>query len=206
VKNQVKFVPICSFRGTNLTDVAEEVDGSADSRRQREELEKYLPWWRGRESLVEALNELQVPARSVEQPLRFCALNSYRIPGIGYVITGIVLAGSIQNSTLIKLAPVPYSPYNHSGITSVGTVEMATTSVREAVAGDHVGLWVRELTFSNPPRGYIAGEAYNHQPLFAFRIVTKLIVLDSPLQKGKKIGPGYQPILYSHCADVPASG
>ncbi len=108
---------------------------------------KLLPWYDG-PTVLEALDQLEAPKAPVELPLRFCVQDVYRFD------ERRIIAGRIETGTLKVGDNVVFSPANKSSV--VATIERwnATTAVKEAIAGDSIGITLREQIFVE--RGYVA--------------------------------------------------
>ncbi|CAE7892808.1 unnamed protein product, partial [Symbiodinium sp. KB8] len=108
----IQFVPISGWSGDNMLEASPNT-----------------PWYKG-QPLIEILDDLRVPKRPLDKPLRLPLQDVYKIGGIGTVPVGRVETGSIKGGMVVNFAPGP------KGI-EVKSVEMHHAPVEQAVPGDN---------------------------------------------------------------------
>lgn len=84
---EIPFIPISGLQGDNIIEHSNN-----------------LPWYKG-PTLLEALDQLKVPKRPTEKPLRIPILNVFKIGGIGTVVQGRVETGVLLPNTKVTIAP-----------------------------------------------------------------------------------------------------
>jgi len=173
----VTFVPVSGWTGENLL---ERSTGDKD----------VMPWYKG-PALVEALDNLQMPKRPVDKPLRVPIQDVYKIGGIGTVPVGRVETGVLRKDSTVQIAPVGI-------VTSVTSVEAHHVQLPEATPGMNVGFNIRGVSVNDIKRGYVASDPKNDPALQAEDFTAQVIVLNHPGQ----ICAGYAPVLDCHTAHV----
>jgi len=170
---KVPFVPLSGWTGDNLMEKCDK-----------------MPWWKG-PTLIEALDSIEEPKRSIEKPLRIPIQDIYKIGGIGTVPVGRVETGILKPNQVVTFAP--------SGVSAeVKTIEMHHQILEQAIPGDNIGFNVRGLSVKDIKRGYVAGDSKNDPPLETESFVAQIIVLQHPGQ----IHAGYTPVLDCHTSHV----
>jgi len=171
-KNPIHFIPISGFQGENM------VERSAK-----------MPWYKG-PFLLEALDQMRVPKRPVDKPLRLPLQDVYKIGGIGTVPVGRVETGVIKPGQTLCFGPV-------DKITECKSVEMHHESMPQAVPGDNVGFNIKNVSVKELRRGYVASDAKNSPACETTSFLAQLIVMNH-----KNITAGYAPVLDCHTAHV----
>ncbi|XP_076031794.1 elongation factor 1-alpha-like [Oratosquilla oratoria] len=181
----VPILPISGFHGDNMLEKSEK-----------------MSWWKKMtverksgsysvETLFEALDNIDPPARPHDRPLRLPLQDVYKIGGIGTVPVGRVETGIIKPSMVVTFAP--------SGLTTeVKSVEMHHESLAEALPGDNVGFNVKNVAVKDLKRGYVASNSKEDPAKEAQDFQAQVIVLNHPGQ----INAGYQPVLDCHTAHI----
>jgi len=185
----VPFVPISGWNGDNMLEKSDK-----------------MPWYNGwnitrkvdkkeesasGDTLLDALNAIQPPARPTGRPLRLPLQDVYKIGGIGTVPVGRVETGVIKPGMVVTFAPVNLS-------TEVKSVEMHHEALLEAEPGDNVGFNIKNVSVKEIKRGYVASNS-KVQPATACKDFTaQVIVLNHPGQ----ICNGYSPVLDCHTAHI----
>ncbi|CAB9498438.1 Elongation factor 1-alpha (Fragment) [Seminavis robusta] len=169
----IPFIPISGWEGDNMVEKSNN-----------------MPWYHG-PTLLEALNNVTPPKRSIEKPLRIPIQDVYKIGGIGTVPVGRVETGVVRPGIKAMFAPV--------GLTAeIQSVEMHHEQLPEAFPGDNVGFNVNKLAVRDLRRGYVASDA-NNQPASAVKsFEAQVIVMNHP----GKIYNGYCPVVDCHTAHV----
>src|SRR2546427_11820479 len=130
-----------------------------------------MSWYKG-PTIVAALNNLEVPAKPLDKPLRLPIQDVYSITGIG-----IVPVGRIETGVLKPNMKVHFQPADKVG--EVKTIEMHHEAILEAVPGDNVGFNVRGLDKKDLRRGDVAGPVDN-PPTVAKSFTAQIVVLNHP--------------------------
>jgi len=172
VETQVVFVPISAFKDDNINKASPN-----------------MPWFKG-PTLLQALDNLTVPSKPTDKPLRLPVQDVYTITGIGTVPVGRVETGKLKVGDKIV-----FMPGGKSG--EVKSIEMHHESVQEAEPGDNVGFNVRGIDKNDIRRGEVAGPAA-HPPTVVESFTAKIQVLNHP----SVITAGYTPVFHLHTAQV----
>jgi len=173
VEEKVKFVPISGWVGDNM------IESSTN-----------MNWYKG-PTLLGALDELEIPVRPTEKPLRLPLQDVYKIGGIGTVPVGRVETGVLKPGDVVTFAP--------AGVTTeVKSVEMHHESIPEAVPGDNVGFNVKNLSVKDIRRAFVTSNSKNDPAKEAEDFNAQVIVMNHPGQ----ISNGYTPVLDCHTAHI----
>jgi elongation factor 1-alpha len=172
VDTQVVFVPISAFKDDNINKASPN-----------------MPWFKG-PTLLQALDNLVVPAKPTDKPLRLPIQDVYTITGIGTVPVGRVETGKLKVGDKII-----FMPGGKAG--EVKSIEMHHESVTEALPGDNVGFNVRGIDKNDIHRGEVVGPASN-PPTVVESFIAKIQVLNHP----SVITAGYTPVFHMHTAQI----
>ncbi|MGB9726469.1 MAG: elongation factor 1-alpha, partial [Fervidicoccaceae archaeon] len=112
--SKIPFIPISGWMGDNLI-----------------ERSPNMPWYNG-PTLVEALDQLQIPPKPVDKPLRIPIQAVYAISGIGTVPVGRVETGVLKKGDRIVFMPPAV-------VGEVRSIEMHHTQIEKAEPGDNIG-------------------------------------------------------------------
>jgi elongation factor 1-alpha len=166
-----------------------------------------MPWWTGMDvknakgekvhvhTLLDALNDYVCqPDRATDKPLRLPISGIYKIKGVGDV-----LAGRVEQGTVVPNTDVVFMPTHTTGVTCEGkvfTVEMHHKRVDKAGPGDNVGMNIKGLDKNNMPHtGDVmilkSDKTLKHTKSFVAQVQT----LDIPGELKK----GYSPIGFVRC-------
>jgi len=170
---KVQFVPISGWVGDNM------IEASAN-----------MPWYKGN-TLLEALDSLEQPARPTDKPLRLPLQDVYKIGGIGTVPVGRVETGILRPGDVVTFAPTGLT-------TEVKSIEMHHAALTEATPGMNVGFNVKNVAVKDIRRGFVCGNSKQDPPKEAETFTAQVIVLNHPGQ----IGNGYCPVLDCHTAHI----
>ncbi len=168
----IHFVPTSGWTGDNLSKRSEK-----------------MPWYEG-PTLFEALDEMVVPEKPTNKPLRIPIQDIYTITGIGSVPVGRVETGILkEGDTLV------FMPSKVQG--QVKSIETHHVNVKQAIPGDNIGFNVRGISKKDVHRGDVAGHV-NNPPTIAREFVGQIIVIHHPTA----IAAGYSPVLHSNTGQV----
>jgi elongation factor 1-alpha len=172
VDQQVVFVPISAFKDDNVNKASPN-----------------MPWYKG-PTLLQALDNLVVPPKPTDKPLRLPVQDVYTITGIGTVPVGRVETGKLKVTE-----KVIFMPSAKSG--EVKSIEMHHEAVTEALPGDNVGFNVRGIDKNDIRRGDVVGPSSN-PPTVVESFTANIQVLNHP----SVITVGYTPVFHAHTAQV----
>ena len=172
IPEQVTFIPISAYKDDNIKTQSPN-----------------MPWYKG-PTLMQALDNLQVPEKPVDKPLRLPVQDVYTITGIGTVPVGRVETGRLKVGDKITFMP--------SGKTGeVKSIEMHHEQLPQAEPGDNVGFNVRGIDKNDIKRGDVAGPS-SSPPTVAEYFIAQIQVLNHP----SVITTGYTPVFHCHTAQV----
>ncbi|MGC2035624.1 MAG: translation elongation factor EF-1 subunit alpha, partial [Thermoplasmata archaeon] len=172
IEQQVVFVPESAFKDDNINKASPN-----------------MPWYKG-PTLLQALDNLKVPEKPTDKPLRLPIQDVYTITGIGTVPVGRVETGRFKVGDKII-----FMPGGKSG--EVKSIEMHHESVQVAEPGDNVGFNVRGVDKNDIRRGEVAGPASN-PPTVVESFIANIQVLNHP----SVITAGYTPVFHCHTAQI----
>ncbi|MBS3060577.1 MAG: translation elongation factor EF-1 subunit alpha [DPANN group archaeon] len=173
--DQIPFIPVSSLKGDNVAKKSEN-----------------LPWYTG-PTLLEALNNLILPEKPINQPLRLPIQDVYTIPGIGTVPVGRVETGTVKAGDKVIIMPG-----NVTG--EIKSIEMHHQQLPQAQSGDNIGFSLKGVDKKSIKKGDVIGHPDN-PPTVAEEFTAQIAVLNHPTA----ITVGYQPVLHCHTAQVACS-
>ena len=150
----IPFIPVSAYCGDNVKVKSENT-----------------PWYSG-PTLFQALDNLSVPEKHTEKPLRVPVQDVYTITGIGTVPVGRVETGVMKPNM-----KVVFEPSHATGV--VKSIEEHHEQLPEAVPGDNVGFNVGGVAKNDIKRGDVAGPVDN-PPTVAKSFTAQIIVLNHP--------------------------
>jgi elongation factor 1-alpha len=170
--DQIPFLAVSAFKGDNVMKKSENT-----------------PWYKG-STLIEALDNLTIPDKLTDKPLRLPIQDVYTITG-----AGTVPVGRVETGTLKPGQKVVFMPMNVVG--EIKSIEMHHEQAPEAGPGDNIGFNVRGIGKKDVRRGDVCGDPAN-PPTVAEEFKAQIIVLNHP----SVIAPGYTPVFHCHTAQV----
>ena len=168
----VAFVPISAMEGDNMIKNSENT-----------------PWYKGK-PLFGLLDELTLPPKPTDKPLRIPIQDAYSISGIGTVPVGRVETGILK-----KGMNVTFMPMNKSG--ECKSIEMHHEEIAQAEPGDNIGFNVRGIGKDDVRRGDCCGPADN-PPSVADEFTAQIVILQHP----SAITVGYTPVFHCHTSQT----
>jgi elongation factor 1-alpha len=170
--SKIPFIPVSAYANANVTAKSDKT-----------------PWYNG-PILIDAMNNLTVPEKPTNKPLRLPVQDVYTITGIGTVPVGRVETGVIKVGDSIIVMP--------SGAKGeVKTIEMHHQQMPKAEPGDNIGFNVRGLGKADVKRGDVIGLASN-PPTVVKEFEAQIVVLQHP----SAITVGYTPVFHCHTAQT----
>jgi len=170
--NKVKFVPVVAPTGENITHKSEN-----------------MKWYNG-PTLEEYLDQLELPPKPIDKPLRIPIQEVYSISGVGVVPVGRVETGVLKVGDKVVFMPV-------GKVGEVRSIETHHTKIEKAEPGDNIGFNVRGIEKKDIKRGDVAG-SLNAPPTVVDEMTAQIIVIWHPTA----IGVGYTPVVHIHTASV----
>ncbi|WP_461461962.1 translation elongation factor EF-1 subunit alpha [Methanobrevibacter sp.] len=170
--DDVPFIPLSAFEGDNIKEKSDNTS-----------------WYKG-ETLIEALDNLVVPPKPVDKPLRVPIQDVYSITGVGTVPVGRVETGVMKQGE-----NVIFEPAGASG--EVKSIEEHHEFMDSAEPGDNIGFNVRGVGKNDIRRGDVAGHT-NDAPTVAKTFDAQIVVLQHP----GVITVGYTPVFHCHTAQI----
>lgn len=172
--SKIPFIPISAWYGDNL------IERSPNT-----------PWYTGK-TLVEAFDDLQVPPKPVDKPLRIPIQAVYSISGVGTVPVGRVETGVLKKGDKVVFMPPAV-------VGEVRSIEMHHTQIEKAEPGDNIGFNVRGVNKQDIKRGDVVGHPTN-PPTVAEEFTARVFVVWHP----SAITVGYTPVIHAHTASIAA--
>jgi elongation factor 1-alpha len=173
--SKIRFIPVSGWMGDNLVKKSDK-----------------MPWYKG-PTLKEALDEFEVPKPPVDKPLRMPLQDVYSITGVGTVPVGRIETGRMKVGDQLIVMP--------EGVTAeVKTIESHHVDMKEAIAGDNIGVNLRGVGKGEIKRGSVLGPV-SSPPTIAKAFRAQIIVVHHPTA----IAAGYTPVLHAHTAQVAAT-
>jgi len=136
-------------------------------------MEEVMDWYPG-PALLEALDGFELVTAALDQPLRFCVQDVYRLD------ERRIIAGRVESGSLRAGDELVFSPANKTS--TVATIESWSTPQREeAIAGDSIGITLREQIFVE--RGSVASHP-DQRPIETNRFRAEIFWLaEAPLRR-----------------------
>jgi elongation factor 1-alpha len=170
---KVAFIPTSAYNGDNLKNKS-----------------KNMPWYTGK-TLFEQLDELTVPAKPTNKPLRVPIQDVYTITGYGAVPVGKVDSGVMKLGMKLVIMP-------SNKIGEVKKIEMHHQEIQEAGPGDNIGFNLKGIEKGDIKRGDVAGPVDN-PPTVADEFTAQIVVISHPTA----MPVGYTPVFHIHETHFP---
>ena len=174
---KIPFVPVSGIKAENLTEKTDK-----------------LSWYDG-PTLLEAIDNFEIPEKPTNKPLRIPIQDAYNIKG-----TGVVPVGRVETGVLKKNDKIVIMPTGFQG--EIRSIEMHHEEIPQAEPGDNIGFSIRGISMEDVGRGDVMGHP-NDVPT----VVTpkgnwtgQIIVIWHPTV----IAQGYTPVVHAHTAQVAA--
>jgi elongation factor Tu len=151
--------------------------------------------------LLEAMDRsIPVPVRSVDKPFLLQVEDTHSIRGLGTVVTGQIVAGTVRPGDpveVVGLTPEPISSV-------VKSVERFRQILDEGQAGDNVGVLLRGVELEQVERGMVVAKPGSIRPQTAFEANVFMLTKEEG-GRHTPIFRGYQPHFYFKTAGVTGS-
>merc|ERR1712025_984007 len=186
----IAFVPISGWHGDNMIEKSTNMPwykGWNIERKNNEGKAEKLTGF----TLFEALDNVLLPTRPVDKPLRLPLQDVYKIGGIGTVPVGRVETGTLKAGMVVTFAPAAIT-------TEVKSVEMHHETLDMANPGDNVGFNIKNVSVKDIRRGNVASDSKNDPAKESKSFNAQVIVLNHP----GEIQKGYTPVLDCHTAHI----
>ncbi|NVM30776.1 MAG: translation elongation factor EF-1 subunit alpha [Candidatus Helarchaeota archaeon] len=170
--DKVNFVPVSAWTGDNLAEKSDK-----------------MGWYKG-PCLTDALDEIELPPKPTDKPLRLPVQDVYKITGVGTVPVGRIETGVLKVGDNLV-----FMPGGTAG--ECRSIEMHHEQIKEALPGDNIGFNIRGVSVKDVKRGEVAGKA-NKPPTVAEEFIGQVIVIYHPTA----LAVGYAPVIHAHTAQV----
>ena len=174
--DNVKIIPTASYLGENIVKKSPN-----------------MAWYTG-PTLIEALDQLSLPVKPTNLPLRLPLQDVYSITGIGLVPVGKIETGILKAGDKVIIVP---GREGKGVMGEVKSIEMHHEQVTEAEPGDNIGFNLRGPEKKDLARGDVLGHP-NSVPTVATEFTANIIVMNHP----SVITVGYTPVFHIHTAQV----
>ncbi len=148
-----------------------------------------MPWYKGI-TLLEALNNLTVPSKPTDKPLRLPIQDVYSVPGFGTVPVGRVETGIMKQGDSVIIMPTNKKA-------EIKSIEMHHKNLPQAVPGDNIGFNIKGIDRKDIKRGDVVGSISN-PPTIVAEFTAQMIVLHHQ----NVITKGYTPVFHIHTAQI----
>ena len=177
---KLKDVPFIPTSGMGMENLAKKSDK--------------MSWYDG-PSLIEAIDQFNLPEKPTGKPLRLPIQDCYSIKGQGVVPVGRVETGILKKGDHIVIMPTGYEG-------EIRSIEMHHEEIPQAVPGDNIGFLVRGLSKADASRGDCLGHPNDPPKVInpGGKWTAQIIVIWHPTA----IAQGYTPVVHAHTAQVAA--
>ncbi len=153
-----------------------------------------MPWYKG-STIQEQIDSFPAPELPTNLPMRMPVQDVYDITGIGTVPVGKIETGIMKVGQKVVVLP----GRTGTGISGeVKTIEAHHETLKEAPAGENVGINVRGVGKKDITRGDVICEASTPIPIVE-EFIAQIAVINHPTVLAK----GYTPVFHVHTAQVP---
>ena len=175
--DEVPFLAISALQGENIAKKSDK-----------------MAWYKGA-TILEQLDKFPAPEKPTNLPLRLPIQDVYEITGIGTVPVGKVETGVMKVGQKVIILP----GRSGTGIQGeVKTIEAHHEQLKEAEAGDNVGINIRGVGKKDLARGDVICDAANPAKIVE-EFTAQVAVINHPTV----IAKGYTPVFHVHTAQVP---
>ncbi|MFX1259708.1 MAG: elongation factor 1-alpha, partial [Promethearchaeota archaeon] len=153
-----------------------------------------MPWYKG-PTLIDAIDQFEIPEKPTGKPLRLPIQDAYRIKGTGVVPVGRVETGILKKGDKIIIMPTGFTG-------EIRSIEMHHEEIPQAIPGDNVGFSIRGITIQDAGRGDCLGHPDNPPTVVTpkGKWTGQIIVIWHPTA----IAQGYTPVVHAHTAQIAA--
>ena len=174
--DKVQFIPAAAYLGENVVKKSDK-----------------MSWYTG-PTVLEQLDNFEMPQKPTELPLRLPLQDVYNITGIGVVPVGRVETGVMKLGDKVIIVPAREG----NGVKGeVKTIEMHHEQIQEAIPGDNVGFSVRGINKKDIARGDVLGRE-DSPPTVVSEFTAQIVVINHP----SVLTVGYTPVFHIHTAQV----
>jgi len=153
-----------------------------------------MAWYKG-PTVKEQLDKFPAPEKPTGLPMRMPIQDVYDITGIGTVPVGKIETGVMKVGQKVIILP----GRSGTGISGeVRSIEAHHEQLKEAEAGDNVGINIRGVGKKDMARGDVIADAAN-PPKMVEEFEAQIAVINHPTV----IAKGYTPVFHVHTAQVP---
>jgi elongation factor 1-alpha len=170
--SKIHFVPTSGWTGDNLVKKSEN-----------------MPWYTG-PTLLEALDDFQLPPKPTDKPLRIPVQEIYTIRGVGTTPVGKVETGELKPGD-----DIIFMPSGEKG--KVNSIETHYTKIDKAGPGDNIGFNTKGVPKDKLKRGEVASHV-NTPCRVAKAFKGRIFIINHPTA----VGEGYTPVLHLHTAQM----
>ncbi len=175
--SKISFIPISGLKGDNITKKSVN-----------------LKWYNG-PTILEQFDMFDEPKKPIDLPLRMPIQDVYEITGIGTVPVGKIETGKMNPGDKIIILPGRTGEGVEGEIKSI---EAHHETLKQALAGDNVGVNLRGVSKKDITRGDVIGIASN-PPTVAQEFTARIAVISAQ----GVISKGYTPVFHVLTAQVP---
>ncbi len=168
----IPFIPYSAYMGDNIAKKSDK-----------------MTWYSG-PTLLEAFDNLTVPPKPTDKPLRLPIQEVFTITGQGTVPVGRVEAGILKPNTSIIVMP-------EGLIGEVKSIEMHHQQLTQAIPGDNVGFVIKGIDKKAIKKGCVVGDPKS-PPTVVEEFTAQIVVLNHPTA----IGKNYTPVFHLHTAQI----
>ena len=153
-----------------------------------------LSWYDG-PTLIDAIDQFDLPEKPTGKPLRLPIQDSYQIKGTGVVPVGRVETGILKQGDKIVIMPTGFEG-------EIRSIEMHHEEIPQAIPGDNIGFSIRGITIDDASRGDCLGHPKDPPTVITpkGKWTGQIIVIWHPTA----LAQGYTPVVHAHTAQVAA--